>query len=256
MTDAALRVRETRELAPLFEERTELRAVVDSVIEGHLGRAWADRVDRPRVARLDLGCYSVLGGDPSSSSSRELVAAVAPPVEPAFPDSNEWRGLIREVHGAALSDRSMQSFSPADADAGWLAQICTQLPAGYSIARVDPAVAARLGPEHEPHAMQVFDDPEDFVARGVGFFATDGVSIACVATSYAICSHAIELSIATHPGHRRRGLARAVAARLTLHCLERGVLAHWNAANPVSQRLALQLGYRRSGTCEILFVRS
>lgn len=252
---AGVRVDRTRDLAPLFADRDQLRAVVDSVLEGHLGNAWADRVDRPRVARLDLGCYAVFGGDPAIPEARELVAAVEPPLELAFPDSSEWRSLIPEVHGPALVDRSMQSFGAGDADRARLAEIAAKLPAGYSIDRVDPRVAARLGPDQEPHAMQVFDDSEDFADRGIGFSATDGDVVACVATSYAISSASIELSIATHPHHRRRGLARAVAARLTSHCLERDILPHWNASNPVSQRLALQLGYRPTGVCEILFLR-
>lgn len=35
-------------------------------------------------------------------------------------------------------------------------------------------------------------------------------------------------------------------------CLKRGVIPEWNAANPVSQRLALRLGYRLAGTVTIL----
>jgi hypothetical protein len=52
----------------------------------------------------------------------------------------------------------------------------------------------------------------------------------------------------------RFGLARAVAATLMLECLERGLTPHWNAANPVSQQLAVSLGYEPAEICEILLV--
>ena len=32
------------------------------------------------------------------------------------------------------------------------------------------------------------------------------------------------------------------------------VTPHWNAANPVSKRLAERLGYRPDGTCEVLYL--
>jgi hypothetical protein len=35
-------------------------------------------------------------------------------------------------------------------------------------------------------------------------------------------------------------------------CLRRQVVPHWNAYNPVSQRLALRLGLVQVGVCEIL----
>ena len=82
--------------------------------------------------------------------------------------------------------------------------------------------------------------------------ASCGIEVNRVIDYKPLLDGAIELAIGTHPGHRRRGLARAVAAMLMRACLERGLTPHWNAANPVSQRLAVSLGYEPAGICEIL----
>jgi len=244
-------------LAPLFNERTELRAVVDSVLEGHLGRAFVDDPEAPGVARLDLGCYAIFGGDPFAPAARELIRTLQPPIELAFPDSEPWRQLIHAVHGTGVSDRSMRSYATEEIDPGELARWARQSPRGFEMCRVGAADAARLNHDHRPHAMQTFDSADDFAARGIGFCAKrlEDEAIACVASSYAICTGRIELAIATHPDYRRRGLARTVASRLVVHCLERAIVPHWNAADPLSRELAVKLGYRPAGTCEILFLQ-
>lgn len=242
-------------LAPLFAERDELRAVVDCVLEGHLGQAVVDDPQTPRVARLDIGCYAVLGGDPFAPAARQLIGEVRAPLELAFPDSGPWRRLLHKMHDPNLSDRSMRSFATDHCDPGELFRAAERVPDGFTVVRLDVDEAARLDRDLEPHGLQTFSDAADLVARGIGFCArADDGRIACVSSSYAVCTGRIELAVATHPEFRRLGLARAVAARLTLHCLERGIVPHWNAANPVSQHLAVTLGYRPAGTCEILFL--
>ena len=51
------------------------------------------------------------------------------------------------------------------------------------------------------------------------------------------------MEIDTHPDFRRRGLARSVAATMILHCLDEGIEPCWDAHNPESAALALQLGF-------------
>jgi GNAT superfamily N-acetyltransferase len=241
-------------LVPLYEERTELRAVTDAVLEGRLGAAVADRAAGPRVARLDIGCYSIFGGDPALPASRELVRTVASPRELLFPDCDAWRARLREVLGTGLSERPMRAFDAAGLDPERLRALAREVPPDFELHEIDPGIAARLGPEHEPHAMQVFDSPQAFARSGIGFCALHSGEIACVASSYAVCSARIELAIATHPTYRRRGLARVVASRLMAECLTRGIVPQWNAGNPVSQHLAVSLGYRPAGICEILYL--
>ena len=76
------------------------------------------------------------------------------------------------------------------------------------------------------------------VRNGLGVAAIHEHGVAAAATTYALCSDKGEVAIATHPDHRGRGLATAVGAAMLLGCRRRGLTPHWNAFNPVSQRLA------------------
>jgi len=67
-------------------------------------------------------------------------------------------------------------------------------------------------------------------------------------------SRTVEVAIATRPAYRGHGLAAAPAAALLEHCLETGLTPRWSASNPVSQRLAVRLGFRPAGVCEVLYL--
>ena len=63
------------------------------------------------------------------------------------------------------------------------------------------------------------------------------------------------MAIATRTAFRGKGLAAVTAAAILRESLRRGLRPCWSASNPVSQRLALRLGYRPAGTCEVLYLR-
>jgi GNAT superfamily N-acetyltransferase len=243
MTDPAL--------GALFASHRELRAVVDAVLEGRQGRVRRDG----GAARLSLGCYEVFGGDPASPGARRLVAEAAAPCELAYGNDAEWRRLILDVHGGAVFDRPMRDFDASLLDRGTLRRIEEALPARFSLTRLDAELAGQLDNGLVPHALQVFRGPDDFVAHGLGFGAVLDGRLACAATSYTMSSRRSEVAIATRPEFRGRGLAAAAAAAFMGHCLDHGLVPCWSASNPVSQRLAVRLGYRSAGWCEILFLR-
>jgi len=238
-------------LGPLFASHRELRAVVEAVLEGRQGQATRDG----GAARLSLGCYEVFGGDPASAGARRLVADVEAPCELVYGNEPEWRGLILDVHGAAVIDRPMRDFDTAGLDRAALRRTEQALPAPFSLRRIDAGLAGQLDDDLIPHALQVFQGPADFAANGLGFGAALDGRLACAATSYTMSSRRAEVAIATRPEFRGRGLAAAAAAAFMGHCLDRGLLPCWSASNPVSQRLAARLGYRPAGVCEVLFLR-
>lgn len=243
MTDPAL--------AALFTSHRELRAVVEAVLEGRQGRATGDG----DAARLSLGCYEVFGGDPASAGARRLVAGAPAPRELVYGNDPAWRTLILEVHGEQVFDRPMREFDAAFLDRDALRRQEQNLPAQFSLAPIDVDLAGQLGDDLVPHALQVFDGPADFVANGLGFGAVTDGRLACAATTYTMSSRRAEIAIATRPEFRGRGLAAAAAAALIACCLERGLVPAWSASNPVSQLLAVRLGYRPAALCEVLFLR-
>ena len=238
-------------MRPLFSGQVELGAVIDAVLEGRQGRA----IVAGGAARLSVGCYEIFGGDATGPEARALVAGAAHPRELVYGNDAAWRRLILDVHGDQVFDRPMLDYDPAGIDGASLVELEAGLPAGFALRALDEPLSRQLGAELEPHALQAFPSAEDFLEHGVGFAAVQDGRLCCAATSYTRSSRAVEVAIATRPGFRGRGLAAATAARLLRECLERGLTPRWSASNPVSQRLAVRLGYRPAGVCEVLYRR-
>jgi hypothetical protein len=238
----------------LFDDHPRLRAVIDAVLEGRLGRLVRPDTGTGDAALLGLGCYAIPGGDPTSAAARSLIEQLQGPLEIVVPDDDRWRALLAEVFGDRVADRSMRAFVGDTLDGDGLASQARALPEGYRLVLVGTAEAVALGPGLSPHGVDVFGGPEAFVRHGFGIAALEGEQVAAVSTTYARCSDKVEVAIATHPDHRERGLATAVGAAMLLECRKRSVAPHWNAFNPVSQRLALRLGLREDGVCEILML--
>jgi hypothetical protein len=237
--------------ASMFAATVELGAVVEAVLEGRVGRATV----AGDAARLSVGCYEIFGGDPSAPSARELVAATARPRELVYGNDPGWRRVILEVLGAEVIDRPMRDYDPGGIDRGSLERLVAALPAGFRVQPLDADLTRQLDADLEPHALQVFRSAQKFLDGGLGFGAVHDGQLACAATSYTRSSRSVEVAIATRPAFRGLGLAAGAAARLLRQCLTEGLEPRWSASNPVSQRLAVRLGYRPAGVCEVLYRR-
>ncbi len=235
----------------LYDRHTELRAVIDAVLEGHAGEIHFVADQAPTAAVLRVGCYHILGGEAQSPAAEILVREADRPTEMVYA-GEPWRRLIVAIHGERATPDPMQGFDASVLDKVALARLSDKVPAGFDLRRMTLADVEGLGPELSPHGMQVYDSAEAFMNRGVGYVAVKGDQLACVASSYGASAERVEVAISTAEPWRGRGLATVTAARLLLHCLERGITPEWNAANPVSQRLAERLGYRAAGTVTIL----
>jgi hypothetical protein len=231
----------------MFRDHRLLRAVIDAALEEHAGRILTLGVLPELAAVLTYGCYCVPGGDARSDQARDLLADVHGPCEIVLPTDDAWCDLVEEVHGHHSIDRSMRSYLPGPDLAGRTAAGARDIPAGYTLVRMDEALAGQAGTDTAPHGVEVMGGPAAFVAKGYGWGLVQDGRLACAATSYAVGGGAVELAIATHPDHRQRGLAACAASAFVQESLVREIVPHWNASNPVSQRLAERLGFRFVG---------
>lgn len=250
-------------LAPLFAHHRTLRAVIDAVLEGRMGRLVTDGETPPvardgeveKVARLTLGCYAVLGGDAEHPAAVSLLRVSDGADEWVLGTDEAWRRRIESVWRDDVRDCTMQTFSIDQGARPALAERAHGLPPGYTVGPLDAAAGRALGERLAPHGGQAFDSPDALAATGLGVVVWRGGELACAATPYAVSRHRAEVAIATDAAHRRRGLAAVAAARMVLQCFDRGLHPEWSASNPVSQRLARSLGYRRTGRCVSLRLR-
>jgi GNAT superfamily N-acetyltransferase len=246
--------RHRHRLTPLFASHPlcGLRGIMRSVLEGHLGEAYADHAERPRVAELSFAGVHFYGGDAghplASAIVRRLpidqvVAACTPP----------WRALLDATYGPRLLALPATDYDARSLDRAHLERLAVRVPAGYVVERMNLDLARRveaeLGTEDHVH---FFGSPEYFCERGIGFCILHEGRIVSAASSGAFHNAGIEVQINTLPEHRGRGLATVVAAHLLLYCLERGLDPHWCTSNPISAHLAENLGYTRGGPFKLL----
>jgi hypothetical protein len=238
------------DVASLFAAHETLPAIVEAGLEGRLGEMTRDGA----AARLTLGCYEVFAGDPASPGAGRLVAG-AERRELVYGNDAAWRSAILSLRGEEVVDRPMTEFDARLLDPAALARHAALVDPAFALRPFDEALAHQLDGELEPHALQTYATPADFVAHGLGVAAVtaDG-ALACAATSYTLSSRYLEVALATRPAFRGRGLAMAAAAKLMLGALARNVIPCWSASNPISKRLAERLGYRSAGECEVLLL--
>ncbi|SRR5579883_2161711 len=232
-------------LRPLFARYPCLRGCVAAVIEGGMGRAFADAADPPSAALLVLD-FSILGGDAATPGAAELVRLLEPGSGSAIVPDEAWRRVLQENYPGELHDDPREAFTAGRFEREHLGRLSASLPDGFALVRVRPDQVAAFA-ELEADLVRNFGSYEAFAERGVGFGVLHDGRFVAGCSSFAIGGGRLEIEIDTHPDFRRRGLARVVGAAMVLWCLDHGLEPCWDAANPMSSALARQLGFVSTG---------
>jgi hypothetical protein len=232
-------------LRPFFDAYTELRVLIDSVLDGQMGRAFVDDPDRQRAAMLRVGEFAALSGEPAAASS--LLDDLEIDDALVIPLGEQWQAAIVHLRGRGIQSVKfeMDTFNADGLSVQQLERLATGLPEGYAWHSLDARHALRCGPDLWPNRIAIFDSLDHFQRIGFGACALSGEDLVCAASSYAVSDTQVEIAMGTRRDHRQRGLAVPIAARCLLMALERGLEPSWNAANPASTRIALRLGFRQ-----------
>jgi len=250
-----LQAADRHKLIALFERCTYDRVLIDSVLEGAFGRAYADSSANPAAARLDSGEFTMLGGDPNAAGVKDLLHLA--PISYVTPQTAEWRRTLQDEFGTHLRVLPFVDFSAIALDRARLLRLITALPAPFELKRIDQPLAEQLPTDiGNEVCFENFYSVDDFLERGIGYCILGGNKIASAATSFARSRRAIDIEIETVANYRKRGLATVVGAQLVAHCLEGGIEPCWLAANAASERLALRLGYVRGERYETLAIQA
>lgn len=230
---------EREPLRPLFEGFPGLHGVIDSVVEGVLGKAWADDAANPRVARLELD-FQMIAGDPHAAAATDVLRSLRDGEHLAVPDA--WTDLLLDALDTVQPYDRFDFGQPELWDRGQLAARRESLADGLALERITAdtvgafaALADSLVYNFESHA--------DFLARGIGFGVRDGERFIAGCSSFAISSRSLEFEIQTHADYQRRGLALVTGSRMIEHCLDSGLRPYWDAAHEGSAVLAERLGF-------------
>ena len=230
-------------LVPLFEGWEE--TMIRSVLQGEMGSAWADSAVHPSSAMLFIADFCFFAGAPC----RELAARWMEEkghFTVMVPQNGQWSSVIRQVYKDAAKPIVRYALKKEYDifDREKLMKMSRILPAGYEIRMIDERIYHMAGKEEwSSDLCSQFPTFADYRERGIGTAVLFDGTLAAGASSYTVYQGGIEIEIDTKEEHRRRGLARACAARLILECLDRGLYPAWDAHNKASLALALKLGY-------------
>ena len=218
----------------LFSDYPYLRGYVAVVLSGEMGAAFVDDVDEPTVGYLTLAWVHIFAGDATSEAAEATLKAM-PPKTTLIGANAAWENAFRRIWGNQLAPWRRITFGGGN----WNPETLTQrLPEGYVLKRVTTSaeVEGLTGVVEWLVDRRNYPTPEDFLKRGVAFAIEFNGQIVSGCTSYTISGGKFELDIATRSEHQRRGLAKAVAARMILYCLEHDIEPCWDAGNRTDAR--------------------
>lgn len=241
-----------RRVAPLFVDWPEL--LVRSALEGCMGHVWL----LGDAAACEVGDFLFLAGEAEGCGTlaRRFAAdgrfhILASRTEALHKAAGEALGARARPGERYAFHKGGESF-----DRSALSQMARSLPKGVTLRLFDGALyRAALESEWSRDFVSLFASETDYLAHGLGVAAVCGGELVGGASSYAYCPGGIEIELDTREDWRRRGVARACAARLILECLARGLYPSWDAANRVSAHLARTLGYREAGAYPVWFLK-
>jgi hypothetical protein len=121
-------------LRKLFDSYPCLHGVVAAVIEGGMGRVFADARAEPCVALAVLDFY-LLAGDPLHANSPLLFKQLQPGNTVIAP-TPAWRQLVAATWPGALTVYRREAFQTERFDTNKLKGFCQALPGGYELRQV------------------------------------------------------------------------------------------------------------------------
>jgi RimJ/RimL family protein N-acetyltransferase len=237
--------------APLFQGWDE--TLIWSVLQGCMGKAWADSEEDPEAALLWMGDFLFLAGDWQRPAAKKLAGHIPEGfyVEEALviPQNIHWQKLVEEAHKGHVKifPRYAIRKEPHVFDRTKLEAFRDSLSQEFTLKAIDRELHRVI--LQTPWAWDLcgrFPTWEEFAAHGHGFVVLHGDELAAGASTYSWYRKGIEIEIDTKEEFRRRGLALCCASALILHCLDKGLYPSWDAANLASVALAEKLGYHFS----------
>lgn len=230
-------------LARAFQHHLRVDYSIDCVIEGQMGKAFADDADNPSAYYIQTGSFRYYAGDAGSSGGRLLLDEL-PVGALLMPSPPDWLAAARQLFGERLAPFTRYRFSAHRLSDGHLGNLLTSSPYFDKVVPLDcTLIAALLAQPGAWLEISEFDSPIDFIERGMGFAVVQNGRILGAAYSSLVCSRGIEVSVYVEERSRQRGVATAAVSCLLVECLRRGILPNWDAAGSESFKLAKKLGF-------------
>jgi len=237
-------------LMDVFKLHPKVDFTLDCILEGTMGNVYVDELISPNVFLVKNGPFYILAGD-AQHKNCELINNRIADGATILPSPQCWINNLKASSATKLMPYQRFSFDHRTIKIAQLDKIISTKIDGYYVEKINKKLAkAILTSDDFSYHLQNFSDINDFLQRGIGFvvLANNSNTIVAVASSALVCSKGIEINIMVLPDHRKKRLAKQVAAHLVKAVLVQGKVPHWDAANKISAQLALSLGYQSAGS--------
>ena len=213
-----------------------------SCLQKVMGKIYVTDPEKPQSAIAYVGCFAFCAGEPD----RELLSEKPRGIFIMIPLNECWASLIEALFPKAKK-RIRYAIRKHTQFRRETLERLAKLPTGYEIRRIDAELYDRcLENSLWKDFVAAFESREKYLELGRGMVILRDGKIVSGASSFSRYREGIEIEVDTAQEERRRGLATAACAALILSCLKEGLYPSWDAANPVSVRLAEKLGYEFS----------
>ena len=231
-------------------------SMVIACIQGYMGEAYVDKLPDPEVGLIVSGEYSFFAGNANSESAKEFAERLFD-----FSDSQDTVSIFsdnepeREGVLMAAEKNSPQIVlrygivqKDYNFDVHTLNRYIDSLPQEYELVLFNEEIYHQAMKEDWSREFcETFDSAEDYLKRGFGYAILCDGRLAAGTSTMTVYDGGAEIQVATHPDFRRKGLAMSCAAAFILECQRRKIRPCWDAANQISKKMALALGYEYKG---------
>lgn len=212
-----------------------------SALDGLIGEAYVDNLENPTIAYLLVRQYCFINGNSKSELAKEVLKAL-PNTCKRIIANDEWGDAIESCYDNFEKakryslKKEKEIFNKQD-----LKKFSESLNSEYQINPIDERIYKLIKADNEdPKQMRITDD---YMNKGIGVCCFRDDEIVGICSSNIIYKNGIEINIRVKEEYKHKGIGTAMAAKLILMCLEKGIYPSWDAANLNSLGLAKKLGY-------------
>lgn len=231
----------------IFQQFAHFSNYIHYALEFLTPEIWVDDESQPTLACFHTAPAWFLWGNPNARGVAPLLEML-PADSWLVPASEKWHPLLVASFGERLITHQRASFDSASLSLAHLRSLKTNLPIGLRIVPIDEShVHDQDGMLYQDLLCKFFTTA-DFLQQGAGFCLLENEKIiGFAAANYPVRNRVLEVYIRVDynndPRHRQKGLGTQLGVTLLEYCLEHGLDPQWDAANDISVRLALKLGY-------------
>ncbi|MHA1954724.1 MAG: GNAT family N-acetyltransferase [Candidatus Heimdallarchaeaceae archaeon] len=232
-----------------YFDRHKIRNILAQNLAWSNVRGYVDNLKNPDVVMLmcqQEACF--LAGNSKAENLKEFLVKI-PEKAFIYVASQEWESSLK-AQWTHFGYFPRTELSAKNLSLKSIRELLNSLPNGLQKIKVDEEVAKQILKQnfsnHLRELKNFLGTQEKFVEEGVGFCIKEDEEIISIVMGFIASvpyTNSIELDITTHPDYRGRGFATFLCAKLIEYFLEKGVEPHWDAATPLSVRLAQKLGY-------------